>query len=128
MATINPEAQRLQRLTEEYQDLQKDLQESVETRQKLESQLHESGNVQAEFDALEDDAAIYKLVGPVLMKQEKEEARLNVKKRLEYITGDMKRVEDKIKDIQEKSEAKKMEIIELQTQLQNGQNADPGVQ
>jgi prefoldin beta subunit len=42
-----------------------------------------------EFDALEEDANIYKLVGPVLMKQEKEEAKLNVKKRLEYITGDM---------------------------------------
>ena len=39
-----------------------------------------------ELDLLEDGAVVYKLVGPVLIKQELSEARLTVEKRLEYIT------------------------------------------
>jgi prefoldin beta subunit len=41
--------------------------------------------------ACEDQAesAVYKLVGQVLIKQEHAEARQNVEKRLEYITGEM---------------------------------------
>ena len=39
-----------------------------------------------ELDLLEEDAAVYKLVGPVLVRQEVSEARLTVEKRLEYIT------------------------------------------
>lgn len=38
---------------------------------------------------MEDDANIYKLVGPVLLKQDKAEAVMNVDKRLEYIQSEM---------------------------------------
>ncbi len=38
---------------------------------------------------LKDDANIYKLIGPVLVKQHKDEATLNVEKRLEYIRSEM---------------------------------------
>ena len=38
---------------------------------------------------MEDDASIYKLIGPVLVKQEKGEAVGNVKNRLELITKEM---------------------------------------
>lgn len=86
-----------------------------------------------EFAKLSDDANIYKLVGPVLMKQDKNDAKMAVDGRLEYIAKEMfvchqtcrasltivsKRIESQIKDIQEKSEAKKMEIFQLQTQAQ----------
>lgn len=42
-----------------------------------------------EFAKLDDDSNIYKLVGPVLMKQEKSEAKLNVDKRLELIESQL---------------------------------------
>jgi prefoldin beta subunit len=42
-----------------------------------------------EFAELEDDAKIYKLVGPVLLKQERAEAVMNVDKRLEFIQSEM---------------------------------------
>jgi prefoldin beta subunit len=38
---------------------------------------------------LKDDANIYKLVGPVLLKQEKTEAVLAVDGRLEFIENEM---------------------------------------
>lgn len=42
-----------------------------------------------EFSILDDDANIYKLVGPVLLKQDKPEAVMNVDKRLEFIEAEM---------------------------------------
>lgn len=42
-----------------------------------------------EFTKLAEDANIYKLVGPVLLKQEKSEAILAVNGRLEYIEKEM---------------------------------------
>jgi prefoldin beta subunit len=45
--------------------------------------------VQKEFASLDDEANIYKLVGPVLLKQDKAEAVLAVDGRLEFIVGEM---------------------------------------
>jgi prefoldin beta subunit len=42
-----------------------------------------------EFDLLKEDAVIYKLVGPVLLKNDRIEATDNVNKRIEFITGEM---------------------------------------
>ncbi len=41
-----------------------------------------------ELERLEADAAVYKLMGPVLVKQDLVEARANVGKRLEYINAE----------------------------------------
>jgi prefoldin beta subunit len=38
-----------------------------------------------EFKLLEEDANVFKLVGPVLVKQDLQEARANIAKRMEYI-------------------------------------------
>ncbi|KAF2224460.1 Prefoldin [Elsinoe ampelina] len=113
--------QKLQGLSDQYQDLQAELQGIVAARQKLESQQQENKSVQREFEKLSDDANIYKLVGPVLLKQDTVEAKSTVDGRLDYIEKEIGRVEGQIKSIQDKSEAKKMEIIQLQSQLQQGQ-------
>lgn len=42
-----------------------------------------------EFSSLDDDAKIYKLVGPVLLKQDTTEAKSTVDSRLQYIQGEM---------------------------------------
>lgn len=38
---------------------------------------------------LEDDANVYKLIGPVLVKQDLAEANANVRKRMEYISAEL---------------------------------------
>jgi chaperonin cofactor prefoldin len=42
-----------------------------------------------EFAGLDDEANIYKLVGPVLLKQDTAEAKSTVDSRLEYIEKEM---------------------------------------
>lgn len=66
-----------------------ELQEAVDSRQKLEAQKTENVGVQKEFAKLKDDETIYKLIGPVLMKQDKVEAESTVNGRLEFIGKEM---------------------------------------
>jgi chaperonin cofactor prefoldin len=42
-----------------------------------------------ELDRLEDGAEVFKLIGPVLIKQELSEAKQNVQKRIDYISKEM---------------------------------------
>ena len=42
-----------------------------------------------ELDLLENANIVYKLIGPVLVKQDLDEAKATVTKRLEYINGEM---------------------------------------
>ncbi|KAH8151721.1 uncharacterized protein LAJ45_04343 [Morchella importuna] len=112
----NPQ-QALQRMTEEFTTLQKELSSVVEARQTLESQLQENQSVQKEFSGLDDDANIFKLIGPVLVKQDKSEAIMAVGGRLEFIEAEITRTEEKIKNIQEKQEKKKIEIMQLQNMV-----------
>jgi prefoldin beta subunit len=80
---------------------------AVEARQRLESQQQENSTVKKvcrrgsiwvnacwlaesqEFDILDDDANIYKQIGPVLLKQDKIEAVMSVNGRLEFIEKQM---------------------------------------
>ncbi|RMZ04663.1 hypothetical protein D0862_05214, partial [Hortaea werneckii] len=106
---MDPQKQ-MQALSEQYQGLQTELTTLVSARQKLESQQQENKNVQKEFQTLNEEANIYKLVGPVLLKQDSTEAKSTVEGRLEYIDKEIKRIESSIKDMQEKTEGKKMEV------------------
>ncbi|EAQ83477.1 hypothetical protein CHGG_09881 [Chaetomium globosum CBS 148.51] len=76
---------KLQALSEEFTKLQQDLQDTVQSRQKLEAQMQENLGVQKEFSKLKEGETIYKLIGPVLLKQEKAEAESTVNGRLEFI-------------------------------------------
>ncbi|CAI2182044.1 17479_t:CDS:2 [Funneliformis geosporum] len=109
---------RLEAATTEYQRLQKELTNAIEARQRLDSQLQENVVVQKEFKLLKEDANIYKLIGPVLIKQDKIEATSNVDKRLDYIRSEIKRVETQLADLSEKSEKKKFEVVDLQRTYQ----------
>ncbi|KAK4176857.1 Prefoldin [Triangularia setosa] len=106
---------RLQALSEDYTKLQKDLQDTVTSRQKLEAQMQENLGVQNEFEKLKDGETIYKLIGPVLLKQDRTDAESTVKGRLEFIEKEILRLEGHIKETQAKMERKKTEIIQVQT-------------
>ncbi|EJT82533.1 hypothetical protein GGTG_02506 [Gaeumannomyces tritici R3-111a-1] len=109
---------RMQALSEEYKKIQTELDTSIQARQKLEAQLQENKGVEKEFGKLKDDEAIYKLSGPILLKQEKVEADSTVKGRIEFITKEIARLEKQISDGQDKLEKKKGEIIQVQSNAQ----------
>ncbi|KAI9043751.1 tubulin-binding prefolding complex subunit YKE2 [Aspergillus affinis] len=108
----------LQALSEEFQKLQTDLDGLVDARQKLESQQQENESVQKEFNSLDDESNIYKLVGPVLLKQDKQEALMAVNGRLEFIEKEIKRIEKEIEANQDKSDKKRAEVLQYQSQVQ----------
>ncbi|KAJ5735173.1 uncharacterized protein N7483_000298 [Penicillium malachiteum] len=114
---------RYQALTDEFQQLQTELEGLVDARQKLESQQQENQGVKSEFAQLDDDSNIYKMVGPVLLKQEKTEAVMAVNSRLEFIEKEIKRIETEIEEKQDKSEEKRGEIMQFQSQIQQQQQA-----
>ncbi|XP_067321090.1 prefoldin subunit 6 isoform X2 [Anolis sagrei] len=84
-----PLQKKLQAEVEKYQQLQKDISKCMSSRQKLEAQLTENNIVQEELGFLDASNAVFKLIGPVLVKQDMEEAKATVGKRLEYIAGEI---------------------------------------
>lgn len=111
----------LQQRSQEFQKLQADLSAAVEARQRLDAQLSENELVKKEFDQLTSDNTVYKLIGPVLVKQDQAEAKSNVNTRLDFIQSEIKRVEGQLKDIGAKAEKKKAELIETQAAIQQAQ-------
>lgn len=67
-----------------------------------------------EFNMMEADATVYKLVGPILAKQDLNEAKTNVEKRIEFITKEIERMDKLEIDFQAKSEEKRKNIMKLQ--------------
>lgn len=96
-----------------------DLQTTIDARQRLESQQQENRSVKKEFEALSDDSKVFKMVGPVLLKQDRSEALGAVNGRLEFIAKSIKDTEDRIKELQGTSEMKRSELMQLQQKMQS---------
>jgi prefoldin beta subunit len=87
------------------------------SKQKLLTQLNENEMVLKELGLAGSDSTIYKLVGPILVKQEKQEAVTQVNNRIEFINGEIKRLEFRSKELEKKQTDQRQKVIELQRQL-----------
>lgn len=67
-------------------------------------------NLHQELDLVEDDNDVFKLVGPVLVKQDRMEAQSNVEKRLSFISNELSRAEGALQTVQEKRAKKESEV------------------
>ncbi|GJY49724.1 prefoldin subunit 6 [Tanacetum coccineum] len=99
--------------------IQKDISKNHQVRKKYTIQLGENELVLKELDLLNEDANVYKLIGPVLVKQDLAEANANVKKRIEYISAELKRLDSTVQDLEEKQNSKKEAIYKLQQRIQS---------
>merc|ERR1711972_251986 len=118
--------QRVEKELEQFKALQESLQKSYESRMGLVAQQQETDLVKEEFDNLEEDAVVYKLVGPVMVKQNPDDAKANVEKRLDYIKGELER-SNKIIETQEKEmNEKQQQIIKMQQAAQQAAAAAGG--
>ncbi|XP_071981547.1 prefoldin subunit 6 [Engystomops pustulosus] len=113
--------EKLQAEVTKYQQVQKDISSSMSARQKLEAQLTENNIVKEELVLLDDSNTVYKLIGPVLVKQDLEEAKSTVDKRLQYINGEIKRYETVLKDLEQRSEQQRTALAKLQQEYQRAQ-------
>ncbi|KAB2601442.1 prefoldin subunit 6 [Pyrus ussuriensis x Pyrus communis] len=98
--------------------IQKDISKNHQVRKKYTIQLGENELVLKELDLLSEDANVFKLIGPVLVKQDLAEARANVRKRIEYISAELKRLDTTLQDLEEKQNSKKETILKLQQRAQ----------
>jgi len=89
------------------------VQGSISTAQ---TQILENELVLKELELLDDESNVFKLIGPVLVKQELMEVKNNVTKRVEFIKNDIKRLEGKIKSFEQQGIQCKAAIQKLQQQ------------
>ncbi|XP_045449535.1 probable prefoldin subunit 6 [Melitaea cinxia] len=100
-----------------FNNLKKEYHKAVAQKQQLDSQLNENKAVKEELSLLKKDADVYKLIGPVLVKQDLEEAKQNVAKRLEYISKEIKRTDGNISALENKQEAVAENLNKLKSNL-----------
>ena len=79
-----------------------------------------------ELALLDGSNVVFKLLGPVLVKQELGEARATVGKRLDYITAEIKRYESQLRDLEQQSEQQRETLAQLQQEFQRAQAAKAG--
>ncbi|XP_041456818.1 prefoldin subunit 6-like [Lytechinus variegatus] len=108
---------KLQEELEKFKASEKEYQNAVGLRKQLDAQLNENSMVKDELDLLEAGSKVFKMMGPVLIQQDVEEANATVKKRMEYITGEVKRYDIQIKDLEKKQEAHREKLGKLQQEF-----------
>ncbi|ESQ33877.1 hypothetical protein EUTSA_v10009093mg [Eutrema salsugineum] len=98
---------------------QKEIAKNHQLRKKYTIQLGENELVLKELDLLEEDANVYKLIGPVLVKQDLAEANANVRKRIEYISAELKRLDRFIQGLEGEQNSKREAMMKIQQRLQS---------
>ncbi|KAL0585560.1 hypothetical protein ABG067_004701 [Albugo candida] len=104
--------------TAKYRVLQEELQVLVTQQQKYTQQANENSMVKQELDLVHDETKVYKMVGPVLLKQDLEEAKTNVKKRIEFINHELEKVQKKIEEKETEAIRVRKEIATIQMEMQ----------
>ena len=64
-----------------------------------------------ELELASEDAKVYKLIGPTLIKQDPVEAKSNVNKRLEFIQGELSRLDARLAEYQSKAAKRQQQVI-----------------
>ena len=101
-----------------FRQVQEDLQRVRNDLQIVMGQLAENEMVQQELQLLDANANIYKMVGPILIKNSHDDAKDTVSKRIEFITSEKTRLETKAKNLEQKGMEISKKVQEMQMMLQ----------
>ena len=101
-----------------FRALQEQLQRARNDLQMVLGQQTENEMVLQELELLESGSNVYKMVGPVLIRNTLEDATDTVKKRIEFITSERKRLEEKSKELETLGNEKALKVQEMQAKLQ----------
>uniref|UniRef100_A0A7S3E1B3 Prefoldin subunit 6 n=1 Tax=Chloropicon laureae TaxID=464258 RepID=A0A7S3E1B3_9CHLO len=104
--------------TESYRQLQQDVQKNHTARLRFTQQLSESKMVLQELDLLDDEAVVYKLVGPALIRQDLVEAKANVDKRMDFMKKESDRLDSSLKSLENKQLQAQQAVQSLNQKLQ----------
>ncbi|XP_011694515.1 PREDICTED: prefoldin subunit 6-like [Wasmannia auropunctata] len=112
---------KLQNEADTLRQIQKEYNKALSQRQQLDGQLNENIMVKKELDILKEENDVFKLIGPILVKQELCEAKQNVDKRMDYIKSELKRVDDLMSTLDKKLNSQRDVIDKLQQAFQQAQ-------
>ena len=106
MAGVPPEIAHFEEEVKKLRVIQRELTEVAQQRQQLMSQKSENELVLRELRLVsaEEGKAVYKLVGPVLVRQSKEEAVETVTHRLEFIGKQLSEREARKKELEDQAQ------------------------
>ncbi|PFH38167.1 putative prefoldin subunit 6 [Besnoitia besnoiti] len=93
------------------------MEENLQMRNKLMTQQNENEGVAKELAQLQEDSVLYKIVGPVLVRQNKDDATATVNKRLDYIRGELQRCDKLDSDMKAQLKESTQRIETLQKKL-----------
>lgn len=101
-----------------FRDVQEQLQRTRNDLQLVMQQLTENEMVKQELALLDSSTNVYKMVGPVLIKNSLEDANETVSKRLEFINGEKKRLEAKNTELEQRGTEIAAKVQQMQASLQ----------
>merc|ERR1711935_1064408 len=101
-----------------FREVQEQLQRTRNDLQLVMQQLTENEMVKQELALLDSSTNVYKMVGPVLIKNSLEDANETVAKRLEFINGEKKRLEAKNTELETRGNAIAAKVQKMQANLQ----------
>ncbi|KPI83037.1 putative prefoldin subunit [Leptomonas seymouri] len=126
MQQVHPD---IKKLNDQLRPILKELQEIgekkgkfIEVRRQLGGQKNENELVREELHKLEPDATVYKLIGPALVPQDQSDAKTIIGNRLDYISGEIKRTDTSIADIDRKENELQKRAQELYRKMQERQS------
>eukprot|EP00536_Pseudo-nitzschia_multiseries_P014801 jgi/Psemu1/311423/fgenesh1_kg.769_\ len=102
----------------EFRGVQEQLQRTRNDLQLVMQQLTENEMVKEELTLLDSSTNVYKMVGPVIMKNSLEDAKETVNKRLEFINGEKIRLEAKNEQLEIEGNAIAAKVQQMQANLQ----------
>lgn len=82
-----------------------------------------------ELEVLDEDARVFKLIGPALVRQEQPEAAANVRKRLDFIAAEVGRLDARAAALEEKAGQRQAALQQIQAEaarLQQQQQQQQG--
>jgi prefoldin beta subunit len=110
-SAVDAEVAKFREMQEEVQKLNSDM-------QTLQGQETENEMVLQELELLSEDSLVYKMIGPVLIKQDNEDSCQTVRKRLEFIRGEKEKLKNKLNSKETQGNALSAKIQQMQAQLQ----------
>lgn len=110
-AAVDAEIEVFKELQEEVQNLRGDIQTLLQ-------QQNENHMVKQELDLLDDSSNVYKMVGPVLLRNDLDDAKQTVEKRLEYIGNERSKLETALEKKEQKLQETAIKVQQLQGAMQ----------
>jgi prefoldin beta subunit len=112
-------AKELEGVTAGLTELKNELQTLKASSQKHQAQYQENDMTLSELQRLGPEDAVFKQIGPALVKQEAEEALDTVKKRLDFIKAKLDDLDKQIAAEQKQFDARRGAAVALQQDMQN---------